>query len=188
VKIESFLTGPSRGLLGVPGILQREGPRRGRPRRRIRLVLNSPKDVEAARHHGVPVYLLTSELVMGLGYPVEFPPHLLVAREVEHAIDSPLPRIVLEALEAVESPGIEDVVAALLRIDPLAARGVAARNRPSVSADQLLRRVVQLQAEAEATWVNLQEFAPAIPSVGTSLPAEWLREQNLSPRVEGLRA
>jgi hypothetical protein len=125
---------------------------------------------------------------MGLGYPVVFPPHLLVARAVEGAVDSSFPRLVVAAPEAALRPGIEDIVVALLRIDALAARGVATRNRASIDPVHLLRRVVQADVEREATWVNLQQFAPAIPKVGTPLPSAQLEEQDRTILVEGLRA
>jgi hypothetical protein len=187
MNVFAFLSDPSRGLVNAP-FTRADRRGRGRPPLRLRLSLDSPEDVEAARRLGVPVYLLTSELVTALGYPVEFPPHLLVSERMQGAVDSAFPRIVVPSSEAVLRPGIEEVMVALLRIDALAARGVGVRNRTSLRAERLLRRVVQAEAEREATWVNLQEFASAIPKVGSALPQAWLEEQDRASVVEGLRA
>lgn len=188
MKIEGFLVNSPRGLGEATQVARPVHRTRGRPRARLRLDLRTAEDVETARRYGVPVYLLTPEVVTGLGYPVVFPPRLLVAQEVDPAVDTSFPRFVVSSPEAVRSLRIEDVIVALLRIDPLAARGVAVRNRSSVEPDQLLRRVVQAELEREATRVNLQELAPAIPRVGRPLPTELLREQDATPTVIGLRA
>lgn len=188
MNVEGFLLNPPRGLRRAPRIARPARRLRGRPRSRLRLELTTAEDVETARRYGVPVYLLTPELVTGLGYPVVFPPQLLVAQEVAPVVDTSFPRLGVSATEAVRSPRIEDVIVALLRIDSLAARGVAVRNRSSVEPDHLLRRVVQAEAERAATWVNLQELASAIPRVGPRLPPERLREEDATPRVVGLRA
>jgi hypothetical protein len=188
MTVEGFLSNPPRGLLEATLIARPARRARGRPRTRVRLDLRTAEDVETARRYGIPVYLLTPELVTGLGYPVVFPPRLLVAQEVTAAVDTSFPRLVVSSTEAVRSPRIEDVIVALLRIDPLAARAVAVRNRRSVEPDQLLRRVVQAEVEGEATRVNLQELAPAIPRIGPVLPVELLREYDATPTVVGLRA
>ncbi len=123
-----------------------------------------------------------------LGYPVQFPPHLLIPRDLEAVVDSALPRILVDSSETARDPGIEDVIAALLSVDSLAARGIAVRHRGSIDARQLLRRVVQSEREAEATRVGLQEFAPGIPLVGRPLPRPQLDAQDRDVQVIGLRA
>lgn len=188
MKVEAYLSDMPRGLAKASQVLRFDRGKRGRPPNRIRLFLGSSEDVDAARRHGVPVYLLTSELVTGLGYPVVFPPHLLVARDVAGAVESSFPRLIIPSNESVLLPSMEDFLVALLRVDALAARGIAVRHRRSIDPDQLLRRVIQAELEREATWVNLQEFAPAIPKVGPTIPARLLVAQDRTPTVIGLRA
>ncbi len=187
MNVEAFLSSAPRGLVQASRIVRTARRVRGRPPTRVRLSLDSIEDVDTARRYGVPVYLLTSELVTALGYPIVFPAQLLVAPEIDGAIDSPFPRIVVRSAEAALRPHIEDLVVALLRIDALAARGLAVRNRASVDPRQLLRRVLQAEMELEATRVNLQELAPAIPRIGTPLPQPLLEEQDRNSVVVGLR-
>jgi hypothetical protein len=137
---------------------------------------------------GAPVFALTPELVTALGYPITFPPHLLVPCDFAAAVETPLPVILVASAEATLRPRIEDVIAALLHIDALAARGVAYRNRHSIDPIQLLRRVVQGEMEREATRVHLQEFSPTIPEIGSTLPASQLRRLDRDAQVVGLRA
>jgi hypothetical protein len=188
MQIDVSLIGLPRNL--APGTRVALGAMRtrGRPRARYRLCLRSTNEIEVARQSGIPIYLLTSELVTGLGYPVRFPPHLLVRSDVSAAIDCDFDRIVMSGKGAAFPPQFEDVVVALLRIDPLAARSIILRNRASVDPKQLLRRVVQEEVEREATWVNLQEMAPAIPEIGKGLASELLDIQDRAAQVVGLRA
>lgn len=81
---------------------------------------------------------------------------------------------------------MEELVTLLLRFDPLAARVVARRNRLGIDPHELYRRVRNEGLEGPATKVRLQEFAPALPKVGTSLPREELRwiERNNPPLQE----
>ena len=137
---------------------------------------------------GAPVFALTPELVTALGYPITFPPHLLIPCDFAAAIETSLPVIIVASAESTLRPRIEDVITALLHVDPLAARGVAHRNRQSIDPVQLLRRVVQGEMEREATRVQLQEFSPTIPEVGSTLPKSELRRLDREAQVVGLRA
>jgi hypothetical protein len=188
MKSEILLSGVPRPLFDSYRIALRVPRTRGRPESRYRLLISNEEDVKVARQFKVPVYLLTPMLVTGLGYPVTFPEHLLVAREVSGAVDSEYPRIILSKIESALQPTIEDIVVALLSIDPLAARGVLIRNRSSVDPLRLLRKVIQEDVEREATWVNLQEISPAIPAVGPRLGRTILEAQDWSPMAIGLRA
>ena len=83
--------------------------------------------------------------------------------------------------EALRDPGVEELVALLLRFDPLAARVVAVRNRVDLDPNELYRRVRNEVLERAATKVRLQEFARALPVVGEPLPREeleWIERNN----------
>lgn len=77
--------------------------------------------------------------------------------------------------DALREPGVVELVTFLLRFDPLAARVVAKRNRATLDPHELYRRVRNEGLERQATKVRLQQFARAIPLVGTPLPSEELR-------------
>lgn len=188
MKLEAAWTGLPRGWHRTSRVVCPERRSRGRPPRRVRLAIESPEDVLEARRLGAPVFLLTPEVVTALGYPVQFPPQLVVPREAESAIDTSLPRILVASADGARRPALEDVIVALLRIDPLAARGVASRQRVAIDPVRLLRRVVQDELEGEATRVNLQEFAPSIPHVGRPLSPSLLDAQVREAQVLGLRA
>jgi hypothetical protein len=188
MKAEVLLSGLPRPLIESRHIALRISKKRGRPESLYRLSIMCEEDVLIARRFKVPVYLLTPGLVTSLGYPVTFPDHLLLAREVSGAVDSRYPRVIFSSTESILLPRIEDIAVALLRVDPLAARGVILRNRASVDPLSLLRKVIQESVEREATWVNLQDVSPTIPSVGYRIDPELLRTQDALPEVIGLRA
>jgi hypothetical protein len=188
MKVEIFLSELPKPLVNSHQIASRISRKRGRPESRYRLSIANSEDVDVSRRFKIPVYLLTPRLVTSLGYPGTFPEHLLLAREINDAVDCKYPRIVVSAATSVLRPTIEDIVVAMLKIDALAARGVAMRNRPSVEPLSLLRKVIQEDVEREATWVNLQEISPAIPMVGPHLDEALLETQDWTPEVVGLRA
>jgi len=188
MQLEAAVSDLPRGWSGASHIIRPLRAHRGRPRARFRLVIDTVEDAREARRLGLPVFILTPEIVTALGYPIDFPPQLLVAHALDPVVDSPLPRILAADSEAARWPTLEDVVVSLLRVDALAARGIAARHRLSIDPVQLLRRVVLAESEAEATWVNLQEFAPSIPRVGPTIPPSQLEEQDRAVQVVGLRA
>lgn len=188
MKLEGLLSNLPRGRFKASHVAVPERAPRGRPRGRFRLAIQTPDDVLEARSLGAPVFLLTPELVTALGYPLVFPPHLLVTRDFATALDTHFPLIIVASADSALRPKIEDVVAALLRVDPHAARGVASHHRRSIDPLQLLRRVVQGESEREATRVRLQEFAPLIPELGRPLPKSQVDRLERDAQVIGLRA
>ena len=148
---------------------------RGRPRKEYRPRVRTDEDVERLRRHGVPAFLLTSERVTRLGYPVRFPSWLVVPQELSPQFASEFRILPVRDADALREPGIVELVTFLLRFDPLAARVVARRNREGLDRHELYRRVRNEGLERAATKVRLQEFAPAIPRIGEPLPREELR-------------
>ena len=161
--------------------------RRGRPRTEYRPRVRTPKDVEALRRHRVPAFLLTAEDVTRAGYPVAFRPWLVVPEALSGQFDSDFRTLPVRDEGALAEPGVVELVTFLLRFDPLAARVVASRNRATLDPNELYRRVRNEGLERPATKVRLQQFAPAIPREGASLPAEELRwiERNNPPIETG---
>jgi hypothetical protein len=172
----------------VPSVFVPEERPRTRPKTRYRARLNLAADVEVARKEGLPVYLLTPEIISAFRYPIRFPPRLLVAREVSPAVDSAFRRIVFNRREAAASPRFEDLVVAMLEVDPLAARALVKRNPDLLDPVRLLVRVVEENAERPATLVRLHEFAPGIPKVGEAIRAEALSRSDRNNVIVGLRA
>lgn len=121
------------------------------------------------------MFLLTSEWVSRSGYPVSFRPWLAIPEELVGQVTSDYRTLAVKDREALRQPGLVELVVLLLRFDPLAARVVARRNRRTLNPHELYRRVRNEGLEAPATRVRLQELAPAIPKVGSPLPAEELR-------------
>ena len=135
------------------------------------------------RQHRVAAVLLTSEWVSRSGYPVTFRPWLVVPEAVATQLASDYRILPIRDEEALENPGIAELVTWLLRFDPLAARVVASRNRTLLNPHELYRRVRNEGVERAATKVRLQQFAPAIPRVGDPLPAaelRWIERNNPS--------
>jgi hypothetical protein len=162
--------------------------RPGRPWKHYRLRVRGPEDVEVARSLGLPVYLLTPARAVELGAPTSFRPHLLVAQELDPAVDTDYPRIVIRFGECVRDPRIEDLVVALLSVDPLTARLLAMRNRTFIDPERLACRVIQEGVAAPATRVGLQELARGIPRVGPTWPRGTLEAHDRGHTVTGLRA
>ncbi len=148
---------------------------RGRPKREYRPVIRTAQDVERLRQHRVPAFLLTSEWVTSSGYPVRFQPWLALPERLSAKVSSSFRVLPVKDEEALREPGMEELVTLLLRFDPLAARVVATRNRALMDPNELYRRVRNEGLERAATKVRLQEFAPALPVVGESLPRDELR-------------
>jgi hypothetical protein len=148
---------------------------RGRPRAEYRPLVRSPADVERLRRHRVPALLLTPEWVTRSGYPVSFRPWLVVPENLASQLASEFRVLPVKDEDSLREPGVVELVTFLLRFDPLAARVVAKRNRSMLDPLELYRRVRNEGLERAATKVRLQEFSPAIPRVGSPLPAEELR-------------
>lgn len=162
--------------------------RRGRPRRVYRLRVRGPEDVDTARRMGLAVYLLTSGRLRQLGVPVRLRPHLLLAQELDAVVDTEFPRIVFRWGETLRTPRIEELVVALLSVDPLSARLLALRNRAFLDPRRLAERVVQEGVAAPATRVGLQALAPGIPAVGSPWPRRALEQHDRGHTVVGVRA
>jgi hypothetical protein len=166
-------TGESR----VPSVFVSVRVNRGRPTQAYRARLSDPQAVEIARRAGLPVYLLEARTVTALGYPIDFPPVLLVARPFDSVIET-LYRIVRFVSErAVASPRFEDIALALLSINRLAARAILERNRIRVDERYLLKRVIQEELEERATSVRLFDFVPSLPRVGRALSSTSIDAQ-----------
>ncbi len=147
----------------------------GRPRAEYRPRVRSAADVDRLRRHRVPAFLLTSEWVTGWGYAVRFQPWLAVPEKLAGKFSSEFRVLPVKDEEALRNPGLSELVALLLRFDPLAARLVAKRNRRRIDPNELYRRIRNEGLERAATKVRLQEFVPALPKVGPSLPRDELR-------------
>jgi hypothetical protein len=157
---------------------------RGRPREEYRPRVRTAQDVEHLRRHRVPALLVTSEWVTQSGYAVSFRPWLAVPEGLSSKISSDFRILPVKDGEALRAPGLAELVTLLLRFDPLAARLVALRNRAKLDPNELYRRVRNEGLEPSATRVRLQEFAPAIPKVGSALPVadlRWIERNNPAP-------
>ena len=179
-------------LLREPGerplpaeMLERASRPRGRPPADYRPVVRSARDVERLRRHGVPLFLLTPEWVSRSGYPVQFRPWLAVSAALASRVSSQFRLLPVQDADSLRAPGVVELIAWLLRFDPIAARVVAVRNRDRLDPHELYRRVRNEGLERAATKIRLQELSPAIPRIGDSLPAEELRwmERN-NPALE----
>jgi hypothetical protein len=188
MKVHTSLTFGPRDVRPPRGILVETPRRPGRPWKQYRLRLSGPADVEVARRCGLAVYLITPERVTELGAATTFQPHLLVAQDLAPAVDTEYPRIVSRNGGCVRDPRIEDLVAALLSVDPLAARLLAMRNQKFIDPERLAHRVVQEGVTGPATRVGLQVLAPVIPRDGIAWPERTLREHDRGHVVTGLRA
>jgi hypothetical protein len=178
------------GLFREPGerplprdMLASRSKSRGRPKTEYRPHIRSSKDVDRLRRHRIPALLLTSEWVSKSGYPVSFRPWLALPEALSTKVSSDYRILPVKDGEALRNPTLEELVTLLLRFDPLAARVVATRNRRAIDPNELYRRVRNEGLERPATKVRLQDFAPALPVEGESLPREELRwvERNNPP-------
>lgn len=188
MDVSVCLTRPAGESRRVPSVFVAEERPHTRPKVRYRARLNSAAEIAVARQNGLPVYLLTPEIVSAFRYPTRFPARLLVAREISSAVDSALRRIEFVRREAAQSPRFEDIVVAMLWIDPLAARAMVRRNPELVDPVRLLVRTVEENAERPATLVRLGEFAPGIPDVGEPISMKALERSDRNNVVTGLRA
>ena len=157
---------------------------RGRPRAEYRPHVVTAHDVDQLRRHRVPAFLLTSEWVTAAGYPVRFRPWLVLPEGLVSKVSSDYRILPVKDGEALRHPGLVELVTLLLRFDPLAARVVAVRNRTRIDPHELYRRIRNEELERNATKVRMQEFAPALPTVGSPLPREelrWIERNNPGP-------
>ncbi len=161
---------------------------RGRPPTLYRLRADTEKDVEAARRHGLPLFLLTPEWVTAHGYPEHFRPLLFVWEGLAGKVSSSaFSRVLVRDRDAFRSPGFEEMLTFLLKVDMLAARELVRRNVGKFDPNELYRRVRNGGMEERATKVRLQEFVPSLPTVGDPFPKadlDWAdRNAPASPGV-----
>jgi hypothetical protein len=170
-----------------PSLLRPATRSRGRPWTEYLPHVGSEEDAVALRRRGVPTFLLTSDRVTRLGYPVAFRPWLVVGERIATKVSTPFRVLPVRDEESLLHPGAVEVVVFLLRFDPLAARIVALRNRRDIDPHELYRRVRNEGLESAATRVRLQELSPAIPRVGIPISRKelaWI-ERNNPPLEEG---
>lgn len=169
-------------------ILVPVGNVRHRPVERFRLRLRSREDVETARRCGAPLYLVEPWISEALGYPLSFRPRLIVAREwVPTISESGYPLLPFHDSSAARNPLLEDLVVALLRIDPLGARRVVRENRRWVNDRRLVQRVYREGVEGEAAEVRLDDFVPGLPSAPRRLSRRELNDEDKKEYARGLR-
>lgn len=144
-----------------------------RPRKRFRVRIETGEDVSRARKQGVPLFLVRSEDLRILRYPLRIPPTVVAPREYRDVLDTALRVRVFQSLAACQRPRIEDLVVFLLMHDPLAARAVVDRNQDLLDLTHLTKRIYQEDMERPATLVHLQDHVD-LPVVGEPLPREGL--------------
>ena len=160
--------------------------KRGRPNRTYRLFIRNDGDVLTAQRLGVPLHVVSSELVAVLGFPMALEPVLVVWSPLLELVETDWSVQGFHRREAAIHPGLEDLIVVLLRVDPFAARSIAFQNREFLRPDRLLERVVEEHVGTEATWVELQDFCPAIPRSGPGLDRKVLSRQDRNVNTIGL--
>ena len=169
---------------GLPrDLLVRDSPPAHRPRERFAIRVLTPDDVERLRAFDLPLFLLREDDVTMLGYPMRFPPIVVAARTLEPALRSDLRVLAFASEEAARHPRLEDIVVAMLKFDPLAARVLLERNRDLLDLRRLTKRIYQEDLEQVAASVRFQdtldlpgtEDAPPRPSIDRLLRANSAR-------------
>ncbi len=150
-------------------------PRPGRPAHRpvVRfrsIRIRTTDDVRTARRAGLALSLLDPGQVERLGYPLSFRPRLMVDRLMVPLVRSTFPILPVSDPQAARSPGLEDLVVAMLAIDSLGARRIAKAHRSSIDPVRLLKRILAEDQERRAFEVRLDEFAPGLPKLPGVLP------------------
>ena len=136
-----------------------------RPQTRYRLRLRSSNEIDSIRKTGLPISLFSPEKSEELGNPLVFKPRVIIAEQLRSAVETTLPTILFASSEAARNPQLEDYIVAMLRIDALGARRMAARNRERLDKVRLLKRVLQENLEGRAYRVRLGDYAPGLPKV-----------------------
>lgn len=147
--------------------------------------LRTVQDVEGARRQGLPFFLIQSQDLRILHYPMRIPTTVIVPREYANLVDSRFRVHVFQSLRALQNPTIEDIVAFLLSFDLIAARSVVDRNRDLIDFARLRKRIVQEDLEEEATKVHLQDYVD-VPVSGVPLPKDALLRATARNRVSGV--
>lgn len=141
-----------------------------------RVRIRSEKDVETARRAGVPIHLLLSERVSALGYPIRFPPRLVVPETFRPLVETVLPTLPFASERAARNPRPEDVAVAMLRVDMIGARALFDRN-PKWDRDYILRRVWEEGLERRAAFVRFFDVLPSIPKTDQAIGRKALAEK-----------
>lgn len=131
------------------------------------------------------MFPIRDDMVTMLGYPMRFPTLLVVPRAARSAVESNLPVVDFLADRAVSRPRLEDIMIAMLRFDPLAARALIHRNLDHVDKVYLAKRIYQEDLEEDATRVRLHELLPFAP-VGVPLSAEAIKRVDRANLPEGV--
>lgn len=166
-------------------ILRTEAKKPHRPRSRYRLVIRDANDAQIAKRENLPVFPIRDDMVTMLGYPMRFPTIIVVTRSARSAIESDLLVVEFLSERAVSNPRIEDIMIAMLRFDPLAARALIHRNLDLVDKTYLAKRIYQEDLEEDATRVRLHELVPFSP-VGAALPAPAIDKVDRANLPEGV--
>jgi hypothetical protein len=162
----------------APGLFVPEERPTHRPRLRYRAHIDSEEDVKEARRAGLHLSLFDSATAARLGYPLEFKPRLLVAKDVAPAVDTRFKTISFSDPLAAGAPQLEDYIVAMLQVDPLGARRIARDNRKAINQVELLRKIFREGVEARAYRVRLDDFAPGLPKVGEPIPRVGLTAED----------
>ena len=172
---------PSRLLIPV------EQPR-GRPRKEYRLRVETEEDATILNRHDVPVHALTSTEVTDLGYPVQFPPVLIVAITYRPLIETSMRTIWFTSEKAAQTPRLEDRIVAMLQVDSLGARALLDRNQTEVDSSYLARRIYEESLDRRATFVRFHDVLPQLIPAGDSIDREELeRKLAKNPADTGFR-
>ena len=166
-------------------ILRTEAKKPHRPRGRYRLRIRDANDAQIAKQENLPVFPIRDDMVTMLGYPMRFPTIIVVPRAARSAVESDLPVVEFLSERAVSNPRIEDIMIAMLRFDPLAARALIHRNLDLVDKTYLTKRIYQEDLEEDATRVRLHELLPFSP-VGAALPRQAIEKVDNANLPEGV--
>jgi hypothetical protein len=155
---------------GVPrDLLIRDSRPAHRPRDRFAIRIRTVEDVARLRASGLPVFPLEDDHLEMLGYPMRFPPIVVAARVLEPAVRSDLKVLSFRSEEAALRPRIEDLVVAMLKFDPIAARAVFERNRALFDTAYLTKRIYQEDLERVATTARFHDVLD-LPAEGEAPP------------------
>ncbi|MFO7990941.1 MAG: hypothetical protein R6U61_01445 [Thermoplasmata archaeon] len=158
-----------------PDVFKAVGKRSHRPQKKFKLVINSKEDAKKASKSGIPILWIDSSYTRVLRYPMRIPDTVIVPREYKGVIEGEVRVETFESMtpfsKSTAIPQFEDVIVFMLKLDPLAARGMV--DRSDIDSDYLQKRIVQEGLEKQASEVYLQDYLD-LPAVETSLDRERL--------------
>ncbi len=150
---------------GLPRDLIVRDPRPShRPRERLALRIARPEDVDRVRRFKLPIFVVREDQLEMLGYPMRLAPLVVAARVLEPALRSDLRVVTFVSEEAARRPRLEDLLVAILKVDPIAARALLERNRDLLDLAYLTKRVYQEDLEPAATAVRFQDVLDLPPA------------------------